>query len=270
MDDIEIYYFSGTGNSLHAAKELAKNLPNAKLIPIAGFLDEKTFMPQGSTVGFAFPVHMTAIPVVVRDFIGKLDLQKTRYIFAIVTRIGTQHSAFSEIDKILHKKNKNLDAAFSLNMPSNDPKFNYKALAPDETAKLESAMRENIKKIAMVILNKEKSRDKDTSYISRVPFLRLISLLAILTDGIQHNFYANEKCTGCGTCEKVCLSKKIKMSGGKPIWQKDVKCFKCYACLNYCPNQAVQIKGQTEKNGRYSHPYAAASEIAAQKEKVIF
>ncbi len=43
------------------------------------------------------------------------------------------------------------------------------------------------------------------------------------------------------------------------------------ACLNYCPAQAVQIKDKwfmksyTANNGRYSHPYATADDIAAQK-----
>jgi flavodoxin len=32
---IEIYYFSGTGNSLHVARELQKRLPDAALVPIS-------------------------------------------------------------------------------------------------------------------------------------------------------------------------------------------------------------------------------------------
>ncbi|GAH26880.1 unnamed protein product [marine sediment metagenome] len=51
-------------------------------------------------------------------------------------------------------------------------------------------------------------------------------------------FYADSKCTGCGICEKVCLSQKIKMINKKPVWQKNVKCYLCYACLNYCPEQS--------------------------------
>ena len=66
-------------------------------------------------------------------------------------------------------------------------------------------------------------------------------------------------------CEKVCLSKKIKMINKKPVWKKDVQCFYCYACINYCPKQSVQIKSFTEKNGRYSHPYATSDDIARQK-----
>ena len=34
----EIYYFSGTGNSLFVAKELQKRLTDSNLIPIIGLL----------------------------------------------------------------------------------------------------------------------------------------------------------------------------------------------------------------------------------------
>jgi flavodoxin len=51
----EIYYFSGTGNSLHVAKELQKRLPGSKLIPIVSFLDNDVVIIKGETVGFVFP-----------------------------------------------------------------------------------------------------------------------------------------------------------------------------------------------------------------------
>lgn len=60
----------------------------------------------------------------------------------------------------------------------------------------------------------------------------------------------------------------------RPAWRRDVLCHMCYACLNYCPKRSVQIKGScgvvrsfTAVNARYSHPYATAKEIAAQKER---
>ena len=57
----------------------------------------------------------------------------------------------------------------------------------------------------------------------------------------------------------------------RPLWRSDVQCHVCYACLNYCPEEAVQIrdkiymKSYTQRNPRYPHPWATAEEIAAQK-----
>jgi flavodoxin len=38
---MELYYFSGTGNSLHVARELAARLRDASLVPIIGVLEDK-------------------------------------------------------------------------------------------------------------------------------------------------------------------------------------------------------------------------------------
>jgi len=85
-------------------------------------------------------------------------------------------------------------------------------------------------------------------------------------------FYHDSHCTGCGICEKVCLSRKIKMMDQKPTWQKNILCSMCFAFLNFCPAKSVQIsdipgvKSNTLENGRYPHPYATVKDISSQKE----
>jgi len=265
----EIYYFSGTGNSLHVARELQKRIPETNLIPIVSLLNKDVIEINGETLGFVFPIHFTAIPIPVRNFIKKLDLKSAKYVFAIATRLGTPHSAFNDIEKILKKKGKSLDSHFTLNMASNDPKSDYEVPTKKEIKKLESVVHTILDFIQKIIINKEKSREKDTNIIFPVSslLLKLIPFIRPFLEftRLKSRYYADLKCTGCGICEKVCLSKKIKMLNKKPIWQKDVQCFYCYACINYCPKQSVQIKSFTEKNGRYSHPYATSDDIARQK-----
>ncbi|MGB6369814.1 MAG: EFR1 family ferrodoxin [Atribacterota bacterium] len=265
----EIYYFSGTGNSFYVAKELQKRIIDSKLIPIVNLLNKDVIKTNAETVGFVFSILFTAIPMPVKNFIKKLDLKSTKYIFAIATRLGTPHSAFTDIEKILKKKGKSLDSHFALNMASNDPKYDYKVPTKKEIKKLESVVHNKLDFIQKNIINKEKNRGKDTNITTPVSSL-LVKLVPFIRPfleftGLKSHYYADSKCIGCGTCEKVCLSKKIKMINEKPVWQKNVKCFYCYACINYCPMQSVQIKSFTEKNGRYSHPYATANNIAGQK-----
>lgn len=62
----EIYYFSGTGNSLHVAKELQKRIPEVNLIPIISLSDKNSIEINSEAVGFIFPIYMTSIPVPVR------------------------------------------------------------------------------------------------------------------------------------------------------------------------------------------------------------
>ncbi|HWR25619.1 MAG TPA: EFR1 family ferrodoxin [Methanosarcina sp.] len=273
MGKIEIYYFSGTGNSLHAAKELQKRIPEASLIPIVKLLNKDQIETNAETVGFVFPIHFANAPAPVIEFLKKLDLKSAQYIFAVATRAGSQHRAFIELEKILRRKGKSLDAFFTLNMADNDPKFeDWHPASPEELKKIESEIRRKLDSIQKIILCKEISRENDTEFTVPTPAFSILSqLLPILNKMQKIEFYTDSKCAGCGTCEKVCLSGKIKMENGKPVWQKDIQCFFCYGCINYCPTQAIQIrsspllKSHTEENERYSHPYATANDIAKQK-----
>lgn len=102
------------------------------------------------------------------------------------------------------------------------------------------------------------------------PLVRLGVWFAERID-FQESFYADEKCTGCGTCEQVCPAGKIEMVEGRPHWRDDVHSYNCFACVDFCPEAAVQIKGNwmkrsyTAMNGRYHHPDVIPEDIAAQK-----
>lgn len=278
----EIYYFSGTGNSLFVAKELQKRLPDSSLIPIASLLDKEVLEAKAAIVGFVFPIHGMTVPVPVKKIIKILDLSSAQYLFAIATRGGTTHNAFAAIDKILKKKNKRLASCFSINMFNSDPKFETYGLPTAEKIKeVKLNVQDRLDVIQRIVQNRGTSREKDwegvtfsaNRFINYV-FERTILLgMKILVEygGLNNYFYADEKCIGCGTCERVCLSKKIKLINKKPLWQNNVKCYFCYACLNFCPKQAVQIKDKlymksyTPKNGRYPHPFATVEDIAAEK-----
>jgi len=56
-------------------------------------------------------------------------------------------------------------------------------------------------------------------------------------------------------------STKIRMENNRPSWQKDVNCYYCYSCFNYCSMQAILVKNKyIKKDGRYHH-----HDIARQK-----
>jgi ferredoxin/flavodoxin len=259
----EIYYFSGTGNSLHVAKELQKRLPGSKLIPIVSFLDNGVVIIKGETVGFVFPIYFTTIPVPVRRFLKKLNLKSAKYTFSVVTRKGTFCVANINIKRILKKKGKSMDSQFILNMANNSP-TGLKPGKGDENwvnqinkkkvSQLESEVQSRLESIHKIILAQEKYPKKAFPN----PFLSLLErIMYFLTYNTktQINFYTDSTCTGCGTCEKVCLSRKIKMYNRRPVWQKDVNCYYCYACFNFCPMQSILVKYKyTKKDGRYFHP----------------
>ncbi|MDD3719499.1 MAG: EFR1 family ferrodoxin [Actinomycetota bacterium] len=283
MGATDIFYFSGTGNSLFAARGLEQRIPETQLIPIAALVGRESITTSAEAVGLVFPIHGMTLAIPVKRFLKKLDLRGSDYVFAVATRHNTPHDAFAVIDRSLRRQGRSLDAFFTLNMALNDPKLKeWRPLSEEETAELEREALARMDAIAGTVLRRETFREEDAPPYSleenlSAPMAWIIVRLVALGmfyaefDGARDYFFSDEKCTGCAICEKVCLSGKIEMRGEGPLWRKDVKCHLCYACLNYCPEQAVQIKSKwwmksyTEVKGRYSHPYASASEIAAQK-----
>jgi len=65
----------------------------------------------------------------------------------------------------------------------------------------------------------------------------------------------------------------IISSRNRPVWKEEVKCFACFACINFCPQKAIQIiskypiKSFTKTNGRYHHYAINYKDIAEQKGK---
>jgi len=275
MNNVEIYYFSGTGNSLHIAKELQRLIPEIKLISIVSLLGETTIETNTEKVGFVFPTYLTTVPAPVREFIGKLDLKSSKYIFSIATRMGTMCVSNIFIRKALKKKGRALDSSFIIDMASNSPtglkpfgadKNWANKITKEKIAGLEYQVQLKLELIKNCIINTENHSEEEN-------FLNFImeKLMSFMTKNINSeiDFYCDLSCNGCGICERVCLSKKIKMVDNRPIWKKEVQCYFCYACFNFCPMQSILVdKLYTYKNGRYSYPGVTAYEIEKQKFKL--
>jgi NAD-dependent dihydropyrimidine dehydrogenase PreA subunit len=282
----EIYYFSGTGNSLHVAKELQNRVPGTKLVPIVSLAKQESVTTNGESVGFVFPHYASTLPEIVHTFIEKLDVSSAEYLFAVVTRGRTKTMAFAETDRILKAKGRRLDAHFVFTMPSgSEPlvKAYASQITQERIGRLEADLLARLDSVQRIVLNRETSREDDRGDATPppwlVPFMPLLEAISpyLVRFGKMvestFDFYYDDKCTACGVCEHVCLSTKVKMVEDRPKWQEAVKCHGCFACLNYCPEESIQVesrwylKSHTEENGRYRHPAVTADEIARQKTK---
>lgn len=280
----EIFYFSGTGNSLHVARELQKRLPDAELVPILSLEGKGPLKAKGTSVGFVFPHYASSLPRVVRAFVERLDLGSAGYLFAIVTRGGTKTMAFAEMDTILGEKNRELDSHFAITMAGGNSalvKGFADQITEERITRLEAEMLARLDSIQSIILAQETCREKDTGYILPpaflAPFVPLLDAMNPLLIRLgrmvesSFDFYHDETCTGCGVCERVCLAGKVRMVDERPVWQESVKCHGCFACLSFCPQESIQVKSKwylesyTEENGRYHHPDVTANDIARQK-----
>jgi ferredoxin len=258
-----IYYFTGTGNSLAAAKAIGARLGDCELVSIsslAGSLAE--IVPAADRVGIVCPVYVLGLPSIVAEFAERLDLSTTGYCFAVLTMGGMGGSALHQLDSIIRMHGgRNLDASFTVHMPGN-----YIPLyEPPQGKKQENILahaQERIADIAGFI---------DTGLIVRPGMSPLTSLLRrFMYPGFIKNvhmgdkaFTADEKCTSCGTCARVCPVANIVMDNEKPLWQHH--CELCLACLHFCPAAAIQMGPKTVKRGRYKNPSVTISDMKNQR-----
>ncbi len=271
MNKVEIYYFSGTGNSLHIAKELEKRMSETKLIPILDLLNKDNIEINAEIVGFVFPIYLSTTPHPVREFFKKIKFKSTEYVFCVTTNCGYPGKANIYINKLLEKRGKSLDSYFTIRMMGNSPKGVQPSfmidqdwasnITNDNIEILEVEAQNELDNIQKVILNKEKNIEISNKY----PLQQRFADWASEHTNPKINYYTDSSCTGCSICKKVCLSKKIKIENGKPKWQENIKCYYCYACFNYCPEQSILVKNYTKKDGRYYHPNITVTDIAQQK-----
>lgn len=271
----EIYYFSGTGNSLHVGKELQKRIPGVEIIPIVSLLDRETIVTHADILGFVFPLHLTTLPSPVRQFIEKLDASSAHYIFSIVTRFGTFCLANICVERLLRKQGKHLNARFVINMASNSPtgikpgKGDAKwvsRISKENVARLESKVQSHLDSIKKILVSQENypSRQSRNFFL---PLLERVFYHLIRNTKTQIDFVTDQTCTGCGICEEVCPSRKTKLHDSRPLWQKNVNCYYCYACFNFCPTQSILVRNKySKKDGRYFHPDITARDIVNQKQ----
>lgn len=279
----EIYYFSGTGNSLYVAKSLRDEIGNTKLIPMVSLLEKENIKSCAQTVGFVFPVYLSSVPKPVKLFLKKLDIGSATYIFSVATRLGTFHSADVYVEKAVEKKGKYLDSFFIVNMPNNSPcglvpkSFpGFKKRVENWTSEIkkekilqqEPRVLEQLSFITEQVLGKGKHKDERSRFQSAYKHLLyfLTPLAERLGDKETIPFYTDTSCTACGMCKEVCPSGKIAMEQTKPEWRAEIDCYFCFACFNLCPQQSVLIKDRYElKEGRYLYPGVEPHEIVQQK-----
>ncbi len=250
-----IFYFTGTGNSLHAAKTIA-DAQKDKLLSIPEELDKEgnTFtyhFKNNELLGFVFPVYAWAPPKIVLDFISKMRITGGKpFVFALNTCGSEEGKTTQVLQDALEAIGFTLNSAFSVMMPSNYvvgsdvyPKDKVEMILNDADNKLEAFNK---------IIYKRQS-DVFQLLPGRLPLLKtaLINPLFNRFSLNTKHFYVTDACTKCMLCEKVCPVHTIKVIE-KPVWDKI--CTQCLACINRCPVQAIQFGKGTVNRGRYAHP----------------
>lgn len=243
-----IFYFSGTGNSQLAAKQLAAELDDES-VSVNHYIkkrEKRSFLSKGPLV-FVTPTYAWQIPKVVERWIRETKFEGTQKAYFILTCGGSVGNAAAYARKLCTEKKLCFMGLALVAMPNN-----YVALSntPDkaECAVIIEKARKRISSLGAQIQKGESFPEASISLMDRMysgPVNKLYYALLVHDKG----FRVTDACISCGKCAQRCPLNNITLSGGKPHWNGN--CTHCMACIGGCPKEAIEYKSASRGNRRY-------------------
>mgnify|MGYP001144110016 CR=1 FL=1 len=277
---MKIYYFSGTGNGLVVARELAKRL-DAEILSIPQAMKEDRIRTEEKKIVLVFPSYLAQVvgmPLILERFIEKLEGIGDLEIFGVCSCGGYESvnalPSLDRLERVLEKNGGKLRGAYSLRLPMNN--LDYAHIPVPINKDSEEIIRKSRK--VMEQIGRKIGEGRSTEYRgAKKAFLWMMKPLfqLIKTSVMQElrrkaqvpedceiscyelmpltdrSMEVGEGCTGCGICEKVCPVGNIKLVDGRPKFQH--RCEMCFACDEWCPTDSIHhwCRGRGIK---YHHP----------------
>ena len=188
----DIYYYSGTGNSLWTARRLADELGDTGLYPISKI---ETDVPctQGDSIGLVFPVHIWGVPHKVLRFIDLLAGDTSNYYFAVAVNAGQVAATLIQLRKVMKLRGLTLSAGFDLIMPSNY--IPWGGPGPEEKWRMKiKTADEKIKQISREVAHKKRLPIEKKPLWQNVLFSLLYRMSFDKVAQMDKNFHVDEKC----------------------------------------------------------------------------
>lgn len=262
----EIYYFSGSGNSLNIAQNLSKNFEHSKLISIPHIMN-KAIDITGDVIGIVCPIYFRNMPYIVRNFVMKI--KKAKYTFMVYAGAGDLGTAgVRTTKKLFSTQGIKLSSLFNIPMPDNSTK--YGEILEEEQKKMFNNADKKIKELVKIVNRKEEHFDHNNTSLFQT-YIHPGILYSFLYGSLQKmdkDFTANEDCIGCSTCQKVCPTNNITMKDNKPVWKKNNKCQVCLACHDWCPKEAILHPSTKAGVKRYHNPNITVKRIISSSAEV--
>lgn len=244
-----IFYFSGTGNSAWAARQLAR-LTEDEACDITA-LNGLPGLANARQIGFVFPIYAWGAPEVMADFARKLPNIQS-FTFGLCTCGGNAGHAMKRFSRLYP-----LSSCYSLLMPNNYI-LGSDIDGKDEILQKITAARAELERIAQEIQRQEQVYRVHEGTMARLKS-GLVNLGFNKFARSAKPFFAEDSCNGCGLCAANCPAHAITLREVKPVWAG--QCYQCLRCINQCPQQAIQYGKATAGRGRYIiHAYLTQDE----------
>ena len=249
-----ILYFTATGNCLYVARELADE--NTELLSIPQLVKENRYELEADEIGIVYPIYGHMPPNKVREYIQKAKL-KAGYKFAVLTYGNRKCNAVEIWDDISRKAGCPFDYITTMIMVDNWlPNFDM-----NEQIKIDKHIPENLERITADLSVQRHWHEPfiDEERRQHEGFLQATGInpeVGFLMQS-QDAFIVTDACIGCGICAEVCPRGNYKLTSQSVTTEGD--CEFCFACIQNCPQKAIQFKQMREvnPNARYRNEHVS-------------
>ncbi|MBP2201285.1 ferredoxin [Methanococcus voltae] len=275
-----IYYFSGTGNSYYVARELAKVLSNnngkgtktnTKIIPIANEIKKEQITCGSDRIIFIYPVYGFGVPEIVESFIKRLNMERNPKLYSIATCGKMAGGVHCQVDKLLKEKKQQLNAGYTVQMPSN---YILAFSAPSQSKIIEILDDTDIrvKELGNLIQSNEKNNAMD-SIIAKISTGAFYPFWKKSLYKFDEKFKISKACNLCGNCVEICPVSNIEIVDNEKLENNDRiiykhKCQECMGCIQTCPTRAI-IYGSSAKRKSYFNPRVEINELIEANKGII-
>lgn len=269
-----VLYFTGTGNCLYVARQLAGK--EGEILSIPQLMRKKQFEIETDEIGLVYPIYGHMPPYMVREFIKKAQL-KAEYKFAVLTYGMRKCNAVEIWDGISRKAGNVFDYVGTIVMVDNWlPNFDM-----NEQMKIDKHIPENLEKITSDLSNRrrwhepvtQEEREQHEGFMSLSGLDPEVGFLM----KADRSFRVTDDCIHCGICTYVCPRGNYQLTGQGVKMQGD--CEFCFACIQNCPQRAIQFKknedgtwpdgSEKNPNARYRNENVSLMELKlANNQKV--
>jgi len=254
----KIFVYTGTGNSLASAKQIAEAL-ELELVHITDELVHSDSTFEGEVGVVIYPVYAYGMPMTVKRFIRK---NKFKYDYmAVLTTCGSHSKgAFAEAIKLFKKRKQRV--AYTNEICAVENYVHMFKLPEQEIIEVQTLTQEYITSSVIYDIKQRKTN-------KRFP-IRPISILARIvfrcaSKAFAKRYKITEQCNGCGICYKVCPANAIQMvemdNGKQEPHIIPKQCDHCQACLQLCPKRAIRFGKIQPDSRRYKHSEITVAEL---------